>query len=331
MKANVVAWFDSHSTPPQATGDNRVAWRRIVPLVVLHLALVAGFWLDVTPIDLAVCAALYALRMFAITGFYHRYFSHKSFSTGRAHQFLWAIIGASATQRGPLWWAANHREHHKHSDTDADPHHSERGFWWSHIKWFLVDEHYGTKTSLVKDLARFPELVWLDRFDIAVPLALAALLYGIGELLAWVAPSLQTNGLQLLFWGYVVSTLVLLHATLAINSLAHRMGKQVFDTKDRSKNSFLLALVTFGEGWHNNHHRYCGSTRQGFVWWEVDLTFYVLKLMQALRLVRDLRPVPERVLAERRMTPGTASKEPESAKTASQKPVVEQKDVEPCA
>ena len=224
--------------------------------------------------------------MFAITGFYHRYFSHRSFQTSRAMQFLFAVIGASSVQRGPLWWAAHHRKHHRHSDTEHDvhsPHH--HGFWWSHVGWITSPANFPTDYSQVPDLAKYPELRFIDRFDTLVPLLLAFALYWIG-------------GLPYLIWGFFISSVVLFHFTCSINSLAHIWGGQRYDTSDQSRNNLFLALLTFGEGWHNNHHKYPGSSRQGFFWWEIDLTYYGLKLLASIRLITDLRPVPERVLQD---------------------------------
>ena len=224
--------------------------------------------------------------MFAITGFYHRYFSHRSFQTSRPMQFLFAVIGASSVQRGPLWWAAHHRKHHRHSDTEHDvhsPHH--HGFWWSHVGWITSPANFPTDYSQVPDLAKYPELRFIDRFDTLVPLLLALALYWIG-------------GLPYLIWGFFISSVVLFHFTCSINSLAHIWGGQRYYTSDQSRNNLFLALLTFGEGWHNNHHKYPGSSRQGFFWWEIDLTYYGLKLLASLRLITDLRPVPERVLQD---------------------------------
>ncbi len=301
MWGNVIAWVDSYQNVPGTSNESdRVAWLRVMPIVALHIIAIVGiFFFDLTLVDLVVAVALYVLRMFAITGFYHRYFSHKAFKTHRWHQFLWAAIAASATQRGPLWWAAHHRQHHKHTETELDPHDSRRGFWWSHLGWILSERHFHTQREQIKDFSRFPELVWLDRFDIAMPALLAASVYGVGSLLAAYAPELGTSGLQMLFWGYLVSTLVLLHVTLCINSLAHRFGSRPYATADDSRNSLALAVLTLGEGWHNNHHRYCGSARQGFKWWEVDVSFYMLRCMAAIGLVWDLRDVPRQVLEER--------------------------------
>ncbi|NCT68962.1 MAG: acyl-CoA desaturase [Rhodanobacteraceae bacterium] len=292
-------WFDTAAAGEVDAGDaERIDWVRAVPFLALHLACLGVFVVGVSPIALALAAALYAIRMFAITGFYHRYFSHKTFRTSRAVQFVFALIGASCVQRGPLWWAAHHRTHHRHADTPQDPHSpAVHGFLWSHMGWFLTPRAFATDWARVPDLAGYPELRWLDRYDTLVPVLLALALYGLGALLERVAPGLGTSGGQLLVWGFFVSTVVLFHATVTINSLAHRFGTRRFPTRDDSRNNLLLALITFGEGWHNNHHFYPGSARQGFRWWEIDLTWYGLRLMQALRLVHDLKPVPAWVAA----------------------------------
>jgi stearoyl-CoA desaturase (delta-9 desaturase) len=196
-------------------------------------------------------------------------------------------------QRGPLWWAAHHRHHHAHSDRPGDPHSpAQHGFLWSHTGWFMAREHFGTRTALVRDLARYPELRLLDRFDIAVPFLLALALFAAGELLGVEAPWLGTDGWQLLVWGFCVSTVVLYHATFTVNSLAHRLGSRRYATRDDSRNNWFIALFTLGEGWHNNHHHYPLAARQGFYWWEIDLTYYALRLLALLGLVWDLKPVP---------------------------------------
>ncbi len=299
MWANVLAWIDSYQLQ-EPDDSEAIAWGRVLPLIALHvIGLVGLFLFPLSVVDLSVAVLLYLIRMFAITGFFHRYFSHKAFATARWHQFLWAFLGTTATQRGPLWWAAHHRHHHQHTETERDPHNARRGFWWSHMGWFLSPRHFATDKHAVRDFARFPELVWLDRFDVVPPIVLAALLYLIGVMLEHFAPASGTTGLQLVFWGYLVSTLVLMHVTLMINSLAHKVGSRPYDNDDDSRNSWWLALLTLGEGWHNNHHRYCGSARQGFLWWEVDVSYYVLRGLARLGLVWDLREVPAPVLAER--------------------------------
>lgn len=284
-------WFDS-SAPARGAGGPRIDWLRISPFIALHLGCFAVLWVGVSRIAVAVAVGAYAVRMFAITAFYHRYFAHRAYRATRVLQFLYACLGASSVQRGPLWWASHHRRHHLHADTPADPHSPAHGFWHSHMLWFLSGDSFDTDLKRVPDLARYPELRWLDRYDLAVPVVFAALLYAGGALLARFEPSLRTSGAQLLTWGFFVSTVALFHVTVTINSLAHRFGSRRFATRDDSRNNVWLALLTFGEGWHNNHHRFPGSARQGFRWWEVDLTYYGLRLMALCGLVRGLKPVP---------------------------------------
>jgi len=298
-----VAWFDTSQAiqPEGAADDHAVDLARIIPFVGLHLACLAVLWVGVSPVAIAAFLASYLLRMFAITAFYHRYFAHRAFRTSRAVQFVFALIGASATQRGPLWWAAHHRRHHKCADGRGDPHTPRKGLAWSHMGWFLSRSHFGTEWAQIPDLARFPELRWLDRFDLVIPVVYAAGMFALGALLNRLAPGLGTSGAQMLVWGYFISTVVLIHVTLTINSLAHRFGSRRFDTPDRSRNNPWLALLTLGEGWHNNHHHFPGSARQGFYWWELDISFLVLKAMSWVGLVRDLKPVPGGLLEYRRL------------------------------
>ena len=287
-------WFDTGLNEEYAGDPDRIDWLRAIPFVGMHLACLAVLWVGWSPFAVATAVFLYAIRMFAITGFYHRYFAHRAFKTSRPVQFLFALIGASSVQRGPLWWAAHHRHHHVHSDRPEDSHSPRHGgFWWSHVGWFLTRKNFPTRHQRIRDFSRYPELVLLDRYDMAVPFVLAVALLGLGTLLDNVAPSLGVTGGQLLVWGFFVSTVVLYHATFSINSLAHVFGRRRYETKDDSRNNLWLALLTFGEGWHNNHHHYPASARQGFYWWEIDLTWYGLKLMEWTGLVRDLRNVPE--------------------------------------
>jgi stearoyl-CoA desaturase (delta-9 desaturase) len=279
-------WVDSEAPP--APGDaHRVDWPRVAPFVLMHLACLGVFWVGASPDAVLLAAALFALRMFAITAFYHRYFSHRAFRTSRVMQFVFALLGASAVQRGPLWWASHHRHHHAHADSEADSHSArEHGFAWAHAGWFLARKNFSVRRELVPDLLRYPELRLLDRFDVLVPALLAAALYAAG-------------GLEYVLWGFCISTVALWHATFTINSLAHRFGRRRYATRDDSRNNLWLALLTFGEGWHNNHHHFPGAARQGFFWWEVDFTWYGLKLLEALGVVWDLKPVPARVRAAR--------------------------------
>lgn len=287
-------WFDTGAEIEldEAHAD-RIDWLRAAPYFGLHLACLGVFWVGASWFAVGMAVAMYAVRMFALTGFYHRYFAHRAFKTSRVVQFLFAALGASCVQRGPLWWAAHHRNHHRHTDTPADPHSPrQHGFWWSHSGWFLTPRGFRTDWEAIPDLRRFPELRFLDRFDLLLPALLALALFLLGGWLQRHHPQLGTDGPQLLVWGFFVSTVALFHATFTINSLAHRFGSRRFDTRDDSRNNAWLALMTFGEGWHNNHHFFPGAARQGFRWWEIDLTWYGLKALSWTGLIRQLRPVP---------------------------------------
>jgi stearoyl-CoA desaturase (Delta-9 desaturase) len=251
----------------------------------IHAACLLVFVTGAPLAALLLCAATYAVRVFAVTGVYHRYFSHKTYKTSRVFQFVLAFLGASATQKGPLWWSATHRRHHRYSDGPGDPHSPRRGFWYAHQGWIFDERWGGTPTEAIRDFARYPELVWLNRYHFVAPLSLALLCFAIG-------------GFAGLVWGFAVSTTLLWHATYSINSLAHVWGTRRFETGDDSRNNLLLALLTFGEGWHNNHHHYMASARQGFRWWEVDVTYYVLRALSAAGLIWDLREPPASVLRD---------------------------------
>jgi stearoyl-CoA desaturase (Delta-9 desaturase) len=253
-------------------------------IVAIHAGTVVAFARGASLGLVALAVATYAVRMFAITGIYHRYFAHRSYKTSRFVQLAFAFLGTTATQKGPLWWASTHRVHHRHSDTERDVHSPlRRGFWYSHMGWWLGREHEATDLALIPDFAGYPELRWLDRFHVVGPLALIGGLFLFG-------------GYDAFLWGFVVSTCALMHATFTINSLAHVFGSRRYATTDTSRNNVWLALITFGEGWHNNHHHYMSSANQGFFWWEVDVSYYLLRGLARLGLVRELRGVPEHVL-----------------------------------
>lgn len=301
LKNMLYCWVDSDHINGQITEPkDEIAWERCIPFVILHLGLIAVLFVGWSPIAVLAAIVFYFVRMFAITAFYHRYFSHRTFKTSRWFQFVIAVWGNTAMQRGALWWAAGHRHHHKHSDTEEDMHSpGMRGFWWSHIGWITSQKNFPTAYKQIKDLTKYPELVFLNRFDQVVPWVYGLCMYGIGWWLETSFPVLETTAWQFFVWTFFVSTVFLLHGTLFINSLAHVWGKKRFKTEDDSRNSFLLAIITLGEGWHNNHHRYQHSTRQGFVWWEIDITYYGLKFMSWIGLIRDLRGVPKRIMEER--------------------------------
>ncbi|HEX8111151.1 MAG TPA: acyl-CoA desaturase [Kofleriaceae bacterium] len=222
---------------------------------------------------LLLAVLFYFVRMFGITAGFHRYFAHRSFKTSRTFQLLLAILGTTSTQKGVLWWAAHHRSHHKHSDEPGDIHSPvQRGFWWSHVGWILASTHDETDARRIGDFTKYPELVWLNRFHLLPPIAFAVMTYVIG---GWWA----------LVWCYFVSTTLLWHGTFTINSLCHLWGSRRYATTDDSRNNLFLALITMGEGWHNNHHHYQRAVNQGFYWWELDLSYYLLRICSWAGLV----------------------------------------------
>ena len=274
----------SYETPVRATFAKRLRdyqWVGAIPFILVHLLPLLAFFTGTKWQDWAVCVALYWIRMFGTTGVYHRYFSHRTYKTSRWFQFVLALLAMSSSQKGVLWWAAKHRTHHKLSDQDGDPHDSRRGFWYSHVGW-LYDHNEATDYGKVRDLARYPELVFLNKLWFLPPLALGVAVWAI-----W--------GWSGLLIGFFLSTAVLWHGTFTINSLSHIFGTQRYEAGDTSTNNWFLAIITMGEGWHNNHHHFMGSTRQGFFWWEYDFTYYILRVFAAVGLVWDIKEPPQRV------------------------------------
>ena len=273
-------------------GDT-IDWFRVIPFILIHFGALAALWTHFEWYLVWVALFLFVIRMFAITGFYHRYFAHKTFKTSRLMQFIFAFIGSTAAQRGPIWWASHHRRHHLNSDRHND-HHSPHThhFLWSHMGWFLAKKNFLTDRKVVRDLIKFKELVLIDRFDWLPPVLLLLSLFVIGEYLSLTS---GVSGLNMVIWGFCVSTILVYHCTFAVNSIAHLWGTQRYNTKEESKNNFFVALFTFGEGWHNNHHHFPGSIRQGFYWWEVDLTYYALRFLSFFGIVYNLRTVSKAI------------------------------------
>lgn len=280
------------TAPPDAEDTvDRTDWLSSVPFFGAHLVPLAAFFVVVTWEDWLLCGLLYVVRMFFITAGYHRYLSHRSFRTGRLVQFVLAAGGTTALQKGPLWWASHHRLHHRFTDLDQDVHSPRDGFWWSHVGWILSTRYKRTDLADIKDFAAFPELRFLERAWWLGPLVLAAGCYLVG---GW-------GGLVI---GFFLSTVLLWHATFLVNSAAHLIGRRRFATPDTSRNSAVIAFITGGEGWHNNHHYLPASARQGFTRWEFDPTWYVLRALASLRLVRDLRDPPAQLVGQARVRDG---------------------------
>ncbi|MCB0310095.1 MAG: acyl-CoA desaturase [Bdellovibrionales bacterium] len=265
----------------------------------VHLACLMAIWSGVSWVAVGVCFALYFIRMFAITGVFHRYFSHRTYKTSRVFQFILGFLGTTSAQKGPIWWASHHRHHHKHSDTPEDVHSPVvSGIYFAHVGWILSAQFLKPRLDQVRDLLKFPEIRLLDKFYMVPPILLAVGTYYLGVWLNNAYPHLNTSGFQMLTWGFFISTVLLYHGTFCINSFTHLFGRKRFKTGDESRNSLLFALITLGEGWHNNHHRYPGSERQGFYWWEIDISHYILVVLSWFGLVWDLKTPPARIYEE---------------------------------
>lgn len=260
-----------------------------LPFLLMHVAVLAVFFVPFSPWLVGLCAVSYLIRMFGITVCYHRYFSHRSYRVNRFSQFCIAFIGGTAVQKGALWWAANHRHHHRFSDMPQDVHSPvQRGFFWSHVGWIMSSEHNETRWDQIQDLAKFPELRFLNNYHLVPAVLYGVLMYLIGGMPGFV-------------WGFVLSTVLVWHGTFTINSLSHVWGARRYQTTDDSRNNPWLALLTFGEGWHNNHHCYQSACRQGFFWWEFDPGYYTLKAMKFLGIAWDLRQPPMAQLEAKRI------------------------------
>ncbi|MCU1455331.1 MAG: Delta-9 acyl-phospholipid desaturase [Acidimicrobiales bacterium] len=272
--------------------DERINRTASIPFVLVHFLVLLSFVTGVSRAALILFLALFWGRMFFITAGYHRYFAHRSYKLGRGMQFLMAFGGSTAAQKGPLWWASHHRGHHRYSDTDLDLHSPLKGFWWSHVGWILCDKNKDWNPDDIRDFNKFPELRFLTSHDWIGPWLVGLASYAIA-------------GWSGLVFGFFGSTVLLWHATFLVNSLAHVMGRRRYATSDTSRNSALIAFVTLGEGWHNNHHYYQASARQGFFWWEFDVSYYILKGLSLVGLVHDLKTPPARVLAAARVRDGS--------------------------
>ncbi len=272
--------------------SDRYDWIESIPFYLIHLSLIGIYWTGFTTESVVICITLYAVRVFALTGGYHRYFSHRTYKTSRAFQFILALLGSLALQRSAVWWAAKHREHHRFSDMPNDAHSPRHyGFWDSHMGWVYREARYHADLAPVSDLTKYPELMWLYKYHYVPGLLLAFLCW-------WFA------GWSGLLVGFMLSTVLVYHVTFFVNSLAHVVGRQRYLTGDDSRNCWWIALLTFGEGWHNNHHYYSASTRQGFRWYELDISYLILKALSWFGIVWDLQAPPEHVLKNERKPSG---------------------------
>jgi len=291
----------SNVSPPSREGLDYFV---CIQFLLIHVACLLALWTGVSTVAVFTCLALYVVRMFAITAGFHRLLSHRSYRSGRLFQFVIAFLGTASYQKGPLWWSAHHRRHHLHADTEKDLHSPlTRTLWRSHVGWFLSNESVPTDTKLISNLITHWDLRFLDRYYHLPPALLAVSTFLLGSGLQRYYPASGTTGLQMLVWGFFISTVLLYHGTFTVNSVAHLFGKRRFATTDDSRNNFLVALITLGEGWHNNHHYYPASERQGFYWWEIDASHYTLRVLSWFGIVWDLHRPPHNIVSSRRSLP----------------------------
>lgn len=267
---------------------------KTIAMLVFWIVQVSALLVFFVPFSFAylgLWAISHFLRAIGLTLAFHRYFAHRAFQMNRVARFFWAFVGTAAMQKGPLWWAGHHVNHHRFADREGDPHSPMvSGVYYAHIGWFLNDAKHNVieaSNPVIRDFSKAPEILWLDRLFFVPPIMLAGAMYLAG-------------GLPWLIWGFCLPTVTLAHATFAINTVNHLFGSRRFDTIDESRNNIITAVFAVGEGWHNNHHRYQRAARNGFYWWEFDPTWYTIRLMQMVGLAWDVQPVPARIYEEAR-------------------------------
>ncbi len=263
-------------------------WGTTLFMVVIHLlavvALLPRFWSGPAVVVLLVLYWLTAC--IGVTLGYHRLLAHRAFAVPRWLEALIATCGTLSCQHGPIDWVGLHRHHHLHSDDPADHHNSHLGFWWSHVGWMLRDvpaQH--NVRQLTPELQEVPYYRWLNRNFLLLQLPLAVVLFLLGR-------SLGVGGWALVLWGIPLRLVLVYHVTWFVNSATHRWGYVSYATSDNSRNNWWVAVLTFGEGWHNNHHAYPSSARIGFRWWELDITWWHIRVLQFVGLARQLRLAP---------------------------------------
>jgi len=260
--------------------DKGLNWPTIIVLVILHVGAVAALFM----FSWANLAVTLFLLWFAtglgISMGYHRLHTHRSYQVPRALEYLFAVCGALTFEGGPIFWVATHRVHHQKSDRPGDPHSPREGAWWSHMVWMMVGEAKHSNTRLMAkyapDLAKDPFYVWLDHYHWLPNILLAVLLFAIG-------------GFPMVLWGICLRVVVGLHATWLVNSATHMWGSRRFATHDDSRNLWWVALITFGEGWHNNHHAHPTSARHGLAWYEFDPSWLQIQLLKRFGIAKSVK------------------------------------------
>lgn len=286
----------------QTSGWQDVNWRSVFEIIIFHIGALSIFFVGYSFIAVMLFLAIDFVLTFSVTGMLHRYFSHHSFKMTRKTQLVFALLSLCTLQRGPLWWVSNHHKHHLFTDKEGDPHTPRKGFIYSYIGWLISLNNAGTNAKYVKRLAKYPELIWCDRLEWLAAPVLIVLAYLLGDTLKYYIPTLGTSGMQMIVWLVCLPTVLVLHGSCMVNTFSHTYGYRRFDTDDDSKNMLLLALISFGEGLHNNHHRYSHSCRLGVAWWEVDISYYTLKILEKMGVIWDLKCFPKYILEEGKNT-----------------------------
>ncbi len=262
----------------------------ITRVLLVHAGLLFAFKVGISWVAFATFMVTYYVKLFAVSGVFHRYYTHRSYEMGRGFCFLWSFIGCTAGQRGPLSWTTVHSKHHQHSDKKGDPHSPvQRGLFYAHLGWLLAKEPLPTSDALVRKYKDRPEILWLDRHYNVPFIALFALLYALGAWLESSFPALGTSPGQMMLWGGLASSILLLHSTCSLNSFAHVFGIRVRETPDNSRNLWWLYPFLVGENYHNNHHKFPRSANFGVDKRQYDLLFFVLLVFQKLGLVKNVR------------------------------------------
>jgi stearoyl-CoA desaturase (delta-9 desaturase) len=260
-------------------------WSVIIGMSAFHLACLGVFYTGVSTTALVVAFAMYTIRGVGVTAGFHRLLAHRSFKTSRPVQFILALAGTLAVEGGPLWWVAHHRHHHAATETEEDIHSPvTHGMWQAHMGWMMTPAAFNEKGNNCRDLHKFPEIKFLQRRYVLLILTQPVLLYALGS---WLGAEYNTSGLQLLVWGFFVSTVFTWHITFMVNSVCHRWGAQPYDSGDESTNNVFIGVLGFGEGWHNNHHKYPSSARHGLLWWQADFTWWLIRTLQVVGLVSE--------------------------------------------
>ncbi len=260
--------------------NKKINWPITIVLVGLHLGALAALFMFNWHALLAAVLLYYIGVGLGISMGYHRLHTHRSYKLPLWVEYFLAICGTLTLEGGPIFWVATHRIHHQYSDKPGDPHSPRDGAWWAHVGWLLVGESKHSNTKLMSkyapDLAKDPFYVWLNNYHWVMILVLAAILYAIG-------------GLPMMLWGTCLRIVVGLHATWLVNSATHLWGGRRFETRDDSRNNLWVALISFGEGWHNNHHAHPTSARHGLAWYELDLTWIQICVLKFLGIAKSIR------------------------------------------